>query len=67
VLNIFAGIDFIDYKMISMSNGGVAFHRPVSHSVYAGVGFNFARPRAVRLAEKEAKYERRAQRQERRN
>ena len=67
VLNIFAGIDFIDYEMINTASGGVAFARPVSHSVYAGVGFNFARPRAVRLAEKEAKYERKAQRQERRN
>lgn len=67
VLNIFAGIDFIDYKMISMSNGGVAFHRPVSHSVYAGVGFNFARPRLVRIAEKEAKLERKIERQNRKN
>ena len=67
VLNIFAGIDFIDPQMINTQGGGIAFSRPVSHSVYAGVGFNFARPRAVRLAEKEAKYERRAQREARRN
>ena len=67
VINIFAGIDFIDYNMITTSTGGYAFLRPVSHSVYAGVGFNFARPRLVRIAEKEAKLERQIKRQESRN
>lgn len=62
VLNIFVGADFVDYKRVMMDSGAQIFTRPVSRSVYAGVGFNFARPREVRLAEKEAKLERKLER-----
>jgi hypothetical protein len=62
VFNIFVGADFVDYKRVMLDGGAQIFERPVSRSVYAGFGFNFARPRDVRMAEKEAKLERKLER-----
>lgn len=66
VFNIFVGADFVDYKRVMLDGGAQIFERPVSRSVYAGFGFNFARPHDVRMAEKEARFERKAARRERR-
>lgn len=58
-VNIFVGADFIDTKSVKTPKGTTMFLRPVSRSVYAGVGFNFSRPQHLRLASAQAKAERR--------
>ena len=65
-LNIFIGADFVDSKFVRGPKGSVIFGRPTSHSIYAGVGFNFGRPTYVRMASAELKAERKAERQQRR-
>ena len=62
-INIFVGADFIDTKSVKTSKGTTIFLRPVSRSVYAGVGFNFTRPQHLRLASAQAKVERREARE----
>ena len=62
-INIFVGADFIDTKSVKTSKGATIFLRPVSRSVYAGVGFNFTRPQHLRLASAQAKVERREARE----
>lgn len=66
-INIFVGADFVDYRCAMLDNGARIFQRPVSRSVYAGVGFNFARPRDVRIADKEAKFQRKMERKAKRS
>ena len=62
-INIFVGADFIDTKSVKTSKGTILFLRPMSRSVYAGVGFNFTRPQHIRLASAQAKAERREARE----
>lgn len=47
VLNIFVGADFIDCNMVKYGNIPLPRYAK-SFNVYAGVGFNFARPRYMR-------------------
>lgn len=63
VINIFVGADFVDYNIARSEGGAYLFQRPTSHSVYAGVGFNFARPKYIVKAEKEARKARREARE----
>lgn len=65
-LNIFVGADFVDSKFVRGPKGSVIFGRPTSHSIYAGVGFNFGRPTYVRMASAERKAERKERREQRR-
>lgn len=65
-INIFVGADFVDYKFVNGPKGSILFGRPTSHTVYAGVGFNFRRPTYIRMALAQAKAERRELRQQRR-
>lgn len=65
-INIFVGMDFVDYKCAVMDNGARIFRRPTSRSIYAGVGFNFSRPKFMREDERAAKEARRLERKGRR-
>jgi hypothetical protein len=58
-VNLFVGADFVDFKSVSTSKGTVIFERPLSRSLYVGLGFNFSRPQHIRLASAEAKAARR--------
>ena len=63
-LNIFVGADFVDTRYVT--HGGITMPRYMnSINVYAGVGFNFARPAFIKKAEREAKEARKLKRQAR--
>jgi hypothetical protein len=61
VINIFVGADFIDTRYVRYGKMPIPRYQN-SINVYAGVGFNFARPKFVREAAKASKAERRAER-----
>ena len=62
VINIFIGADFIDTRYATYKGSPVPRYMNALN-LYAGVGFNFGRPKYIREAERE---ERRARREARR-
>ena len=64
-INIFVGADFLSPTYVQNSKGAVIFEKTMSRSLYAGVGFNFMRPKHIRMASATAKAERKEQRKER--
>ena len=58
VINIFIGADFIDTQYVKFKSIPVPRYQNAVN-IYAGVGFNFGRPKFIREAEREEREERR--------